>query len=107
MRSTVKWLRLIPLIVLCGCAGTALRNDYSEYSDVYAKSVNRQLLLNLARLSHDEPPYFVQLGQISSQYTFSSSVSLMPSHARITHPNGVLQNLVQDNSTFGGSVGAG
>jgi hypothetical protein len=101
----MKPLLIIPLVFLCGCSGTALRHTYADYSQVYADSVNKQLVLNLARLSHDEPPYFIQLGQMNSQFTFNGSFGFTPSHARITHPNGVAANIVQDNLTFGGSIG--
>jgi hypothetical protein len=67
--------------------------------------LNRQLLLNLARLSHDEPAYFIQLGNISSQYKFDSTAGFTPSHASVVHPGGNT-NLIQRTLTFGGSLTA-
>src|SRR5439155_25264769 len=101
------WLLTIPVILFSGCASNTLRHAYSDYSEVYAESINRQLLLNLARLSNDEPPYFIQLGQINSQFTFNTPAGFTPSHASITHPSGALANIVQDNLTLGGSISVG
>jgi hypothetical protein len=102
-----KWLAVLPLIALAGCAGAALHHDYADYSQVYADSINRQLLLNLARLSRNEPAYFIQLGTISSQYQFTSSAGFQPLHSRVSHPNGAVTSAVQDTLTLGGSLGAG
>ncbi|MDB6026067.1 MAG: uncharacterized protein JWM68_2290 [Verrucomicrobiales bacterium] len=101
-------LMLPLLLVATGCGGLALRHAYKDYSEIYADSINRQLLLNLARLSHDEPPYFIQLGQINAQFTFNSSVSFSPSDVQMgPHVGGDKAKLSQENFTAGGSVGAG
>ena len=62
--------------LISGCGGISLNSDYYDYSDVYGKSVNKQLLLNLARLSRDEPPYFLQLSGFSAQHTLTGSLGL-------------------------------
>src|SRR5438270_6241771 len=103
----IKGLLSTLLVLLTSCAGPALRHAYRDYSEVYAESVNRQLLLNLARLSNDEPPYFIQLGQINSQFTFNTSVGFAPSQARVKHPGGTASEIVQDGLTLGGTVSAG
>jgi len=72
-----------------------LRHASTEYSEEYAELSNRQLLLNLARVSRNEPPYFIQLGQISSSYLFSGSVSL--NAANFTR---------KADRVFGGGIGA-
>ena len=95
------------IILFSGCVGTPLKKSYSDYSEVYADAVNRQLLLNLARLSHDEPPYFVQLGQINAQFNFNGSATANPSFARVPHPGGALTTFVQETLTLGGSATAG
>jgi hypothetical protein len=102
-----KWLVIFPLIGLCGCAGRALRHNYADYSQMYADSINRQLLLNLARLSHNEPAYFIQLGTIQSQYKFNTSVGFLPSHTSVANPSGVAAGLVQDTLVMGGTLNAG
>ena len=80
LRLCAKWLFVVSGAVLCGCAGTALQHDYSNFSDVYANSSNKQLLTNLAREQHDEPIYFIQLASISSEYQFNGSVGFSPSY---------------------------
>jgi len=75
-----KWLVVLSVAVFCGCAGTTLRHDYANYSNVYADSSNKQLLTNLAREQHDEPIYFIQLASISSEYQFNGSVGFSPSY---------------------------
>jgi hypothetical protein len=66
--------------------------------------MNHQLLLNLARLSHGEPAYFIQLGTISSQYSFSSSDTFSPTRTRNTSPSGVSGAITR---TIAGNIGAG
>jgi len=80
MKAAFKCFVGIGLIGLCGCAGTALHHAYADFSDVYADSINRQLLLNLARMAHDEPAYFIQLGTINSQYQFNTSIGISPNN---------------------------
>jgi hypothetical protein len=67
----------------------ALKSDFENYSEVYGDSSNRQMLLNLAREAHEEPINFIQLAQISSQYSFmlgggftSSDVNNIPGFYR-------------------------
>jgi hypothetical protein len=85
------------VIVLCalsvvglmsGCASVALKHSFDNYSDTYAETQNRQMLLNLARLSNREPIYFFQLTQILAGYTFTETASIGDSHERglITSP---------------------
>jgi hypothetical protein len=105
----VKWMAILPLIVLCGCTSTAFRHDYTNYSKTYGDSNNEQLLLNLARLSQDDPVYFIQLGSISSQYQFNTAAGFMPSYTK-TDPANIgtaASGLVQRALTLGGSVNAG
>jgi hypothetical protein len=68
---------LLGLLSLPGCANRiALRQSFNDYGQVYADTQNHQMLLNLARLHDHEPAYFFQLTQISSSYTFTSTLSL-------------------------------
>ena len=106
-KSYMKWLAILSLLGLCGCNGEALRHDYSAYSEVYAESFNRQLLLNLARLSQGEPEYFIQLGTISSQSQFTTAAGFAPSHTRNVPVNHSSTSVVQDVLTFGGSLTGG
>ena len=77
------WLRrglrpsiLFPVLLLAGCFGAVLQSSYNDYSDVYAQTQNRQMLLNLARMHEGFPIYFFQLGNISASYTFSENATL-------------------------------
>src|SRR5581483_4904745 len=77
-----KTVAILQLLWLCGCISpTVLHFDHDEYSKVYGDACNKQLLLNLARLSKDEPVYFIQLGSISSQYQFVGSLGASPTYA--------------------------
>lgn len=107
MNNVTKWMPLLPLIVLTGCLGPALRHASTDYSEVYADSVNRQLLLNLARLSQNEPPYFIQTGTINSAFSFTASAGLTPGVARTTHPGGAPAAVVQNGISLGSNLSAG
>jgi hypothetical protein len=70
----------IALLCLCvcflsGCAARALRTDYKSYENSYAESSNRQMLLNLARLSEHHPTYFFKMGQITTNYRYQANFS--------------------------------
>ncbi len=86
---------------LYGCGGSALQVDFDDYSNVYGDSMNQQLLLNLAREHQQEPVYFIQLSQISSQYQFSGSTmfSTMAGRNVTSSP--------MHSLTLGGSLNAG
>jgi hypothetical protein len=107
MNAVQKSLSFLPLILLAGCLGPALRHASTDYSEVYADSVNRQLLLNLARLSQNEPPYFIQIGTISSAFSFTASGALTPGVARTMHPGGAPAAVAQNGITLGSSLSAG
>ena len=62
--------------MISGCTTVPLRQSFNNYSDVYAETQNRQMLLNLARLHEREPIYFFQLAQISASYSFSQTLGL-------------------------------
>ncbi|HEX3797921.1 MAG TPA: hypothetical protein VH413_04400 [Verrucomicrobiae bacterium] len=97
----------LQLLLLCGCInGRTLRIDYENYSEAYGNAFNKQLLLNLARESEQDPVYFLQLGSISSQYQFSTSGGLTPSATR-TAPIAGGAGLIQRTLTLGGSFNTG
>jgi hypothetical protein len=94
------------LLVLAGCFSSGyLKNDFSAYSREYGDSSNHQLLLNVARLSRDEPPYFVQLGQINQQHMTSGSLGESTTNSSATHPNGVAARIIQQTLSLGGTAG--
>jgi len=70
----------LALLCLCvsflsGCAARALRTDYKSYENSYAESSNRQMLLNLARLSEHHPTYFFKMGQITTNYRYQATIN--------------------------------
>jgi hypothetical protein len=106
--AAARLVALLPILLLAGCLGrVALRHNYQDYSEVYADAVNRQLLLNIARLSRDEPPYFIQLGTINSQFTFNGSLAFAPNDADVgPHSGGDLTKVGQNTLTLGGTATA-
>jgi len=66
----------VAAFLLSGCGTVSLKRSFDNYSDVYAETQDRQMLLNLARLSNREPIYFFQLAEISAGYTFTTTASL-------------------------------
>lgn len=62
------------LLLLTGCAADRLKGDFRGYESAYAESVNRQMLLNLARLEQHHPTFFLKLGQISTSYRMQASM---------------------------------
>jgi hypothetical protein len=79
------FLLVAACIMLMGCAGIDLPRDSSELSGGYAKATNQQMLLNLARLQNDDPPYFLQLSNITSQDVLSGSAQFSPSNSNTLH----------------------
>ncbi|MGA2852708.1 MAG: hypothetical protein ABSE90_01050 [Verrucomicrobiota bacterium] len=97
MNANLKWITILPLVFVCGCAGTALHHTFADYSGVYAQSMNEQLLLNLARLSQNEPPYFIQFSAMNANFTFHSSLTFSPSGT-------LLPDAAKNTVTLGGSA---
>ena len=75
MRLPIPLAALIASVGLTGCGPTRLRIDYTHYENSYANTSNREVLLNLARLTQHDPTYFFQLGQISSTYQMQAGLS--------------------------------
>jgi hypothetical protein len=78
----------VSILMLSGCAAKSLRVDYKQYEDAYARSSNRQMLLNLARLNQHHPTYFFKMGQISSQYRMQASVNGNGTYSPTGYPAG-------------------
>src|SRR5277367_2044631 len=64
----------LPLL-LTSCAAPTMRNQFRNYNEAYADSLNQQMLLNLARLENGHPAYYLAIGAIDQKYTFSSSTA--------------------------------
>lgn len=60
-----------------GCsqlAGKQLENDHAAFNTAVAEAMDRQMLLNLVRLAHDEPTQWVSVTQINTSTTYRASV---------------------------------
>jgi hypothetical protein len=77
------------------------QGDSNGFNNAYADASNRQMLLNLARLDQHDPTYFLQFGQISVSYQFTSSLA---GTANNTVPSGLRVPVVGETGTIG--VGA-
>lgn len=72
MRRTLISLTLAGLVA--GCATKQLVPDFTTFSEAYARDLNWQMLLNLARLDQGHPAYFMAIGEIRLERTQSSSL---------------------------------
>jgi hypothetical protein len=70
-------LSLALLAGAAGCsqlAGKQLENDHAAFNTAVADAMDRQMLLNLVRLAHDEPTQWVSVTQINTSTTYRASV---------------------------------
>ncbi len=88
-------------LLLAGCGHMRYQGDSNGFNEAYADSSNRQMLLNLARLDQHDPTYFLQFGQISVSYQFTSTLSGTSSNAV---PSGLRVPVVNETGNIG--VGA-
>ena len=88
-------------LLLAGCGHMRYQGDSNGFNAAYADASNRQMLLNLARLDQHDPTYFLQFGQISVSYQFTSSLAGTSNN---TVPSGLRVPVVGETGTIG--VGA-
>jgi hypothetical protein len=93
---------LTACLLLSGCAGVDLTRDSSQISGGYDEATNQQMLLNMARLQNDDPPYFVQLSNITTQNVLSGTAQFSPSNVNELH--NTAQTTVAALSTQGPST---
>jgi hypothetical protein len=74
-RHIQLWLCLAAMLLLVSCAAPTMRNQFRNYNEAYADSLNQQMLLNLARLENGHPAYYLAIGLIDAKYTFSSQTA--------------------------------
>jgi hypothetical protein len=71
-------LRLLALsaagLLLAACATRRLAPDFAQVADAYAENMNRQMLLNLARLDQGHPAYFMAIGEVRVARSQSASL---------------------------------
>ncbi len=90
MTSTARCLLLSAGVVALagagGCVGSiALDRAVIDYDTTTARSVSKQLLLNIARARYNEPMHFTAISSIAATYKFSFSAG---TGAAQTGPNG-------------------
>ena len=62
------------LFALAGCIGTiALDRAVIDYDTTTARSISKQLLLNIARARYNQPMHFTAISSIAATYKFSAS----------------------------------
>lgn len=76
---------------LVGCAGMGpktLEQDRSNYNIAIQSTNDEQLLLNLVRLKYRDTPFFLEVSNVATQFTFTSSAD-----ASATFPEGPAFNV--------------
>lgn len=66
-------MALASALATSGCsqlAGKQLENDHAAFNTAVADAMDRQMLLNLVRLAHDEPTQWVSVTQINTSTTY-------------------------------------
>jgi hypothetical protein len=76
----MKYLIVIVSIVLCGChvpTRVALEGNggRSAYNIAIQKTNNEELLLNLVRLKYYDAPFFLELGNVTTQFTYKAAAT--------------------------------
>ena len=90
-------------LLLVGCAGpSALRSSYIEYAHAQAQVNNQQTLLNLARVRNGHPPYFLQLGTMTANFSFTRGIN--GGYTRIDTPMMGLVSTVSQMLALNGSA---
>ncbi len=102
MKSVIKSaFRLMlsgSVVLMSGCHSigpSTVARDRFDYSEGIADSWKRQTLLNIVKLRYDDPPIFVDVGQIVAGYTLETDGSVGGSIQSMSGTNGV---------TLGGAV---
>lgn len=89
------------LLLLSSCASSSIVHDYRVFSDSYARDMNWQLLLNLARLHQGHPAHFVAIGDLKLNRTHGASLNLdRTSSATITELTSTTATAVTSNRTL-------
>jgi hypothetical protein len=95
---------LMVVLLLAGCSGIGpgtVTRDRFDYSSTVAESWKSQMLLNLVKIRHGDPPVFLDVGQIISAYTLEGTLS---AGGTIFSTSGVVPG-VPDSSVILGAQG--
>src|SRR5262249_52337273 len=75
-------LAAIALTTISGCIGNiALDHAVIDYDTTTAQSISKQLLLNIARASYNQPMHFTAISSIAATYKFSASAGTAAAQA--------------------------
>ncbi len=77
-KKIIKLIWLVVLLFFSGCLGlgpTTLSGDRSDYNKALQRTNDEQLLLNLVRLKYRNTPLFLEVSNITSQFTFTTSAN--------------------------------
>ena len=65
------------LLLMAGCTGIGaarIEGDRNNYNQAIQQTNDEQLLLNLVRLKYRDTPFFMEVSNVASQFTFSAGV---------------------------------
>ncbi len=99
-------------LLLSSCATKQLERDFATFSTDYASDMNWQMLLNLARLDHGHPAYFMAVGEIRLDRSQTSSLNLSGNSSHTTGRtvaaavSNTVTNVLGGTVTPGGSINA-
>ncbi len=71
-------------MLLTSCATKQLERDFASFSTDYASDMNWQMLLNLARLDHGHPAYFMAVGEIRLDRSQTSGLNMSGNSSHTT-----------------------
>lgn len=74
---------LLPITACRTLGPRTVAGDRVAFSEAMSDSWKRQMLLNIVKARYEEPPTFMEVGQIVAGYTLESSVSLGGTVSRI------------------------
>ena len=69
-------LCLVLIVAGCRMGSSNVAPDRFSYTDAIAQSNNEQLLANLVRLRYNEPPVFLGVGSVLTQYVYGARVAV-------------------------------
>jgi len=78
-------LTILALFLLAGCTQLgprAVKMGRTEYNIVFRETDDEELLLNIVRFRYLEPPYFLELKSLNTQFSFNPKVE-----AELDYPN--------------------
>ena len=95
----IIYFLLVVLLALgpIGCLNygpISLKSERSKYNLAIQKTNDEQLLLNLVRLKYRDTPFFLEVGNVASQFKLKSKASITAQ----------LESMVKDSFNLGAST---